>query len=61
MIGGNGGNVLRELGPPPRKPDEELSPEALQLRKFARALRGGEPDRPARVLDGQVSLEERNE
>jgi hypothetical protein len=60
VIGGNGGNVLRALGPPPEKPDEELSPEALQLRKFARALRGGER-RPARVLEGQVSLEDRNE
>lgn len=52
MIGGQGGNVLRSLGPPPETPDEEMTPQALQLRKLRRALSAGER-RPVPVLKGQ--------
>jgi hypothetical protein len=56
VIGGRGGNVLNELGPVVEKPDEELSPEALQLRRFRRAMRG-ESRRPFAVLKGQLGID----
>jgi hypothetical protein len=56
VIGGQGGNVLRSLGPMPETPDKDLTPRALQLRKLRRALSNGER-RPVPVLDGQSSLQ----
>jgi len=55
MIGGLGGNVIPSLGPGPEKDDKELSPAALQLRKFRRAMGVG-GRRPIAVLKGQLSL-----
>jgi hypothetical protein len=52
VIGGRGGYVLHSLGPPAKTLDEELTPQALQLRKIRRALSSGER-RPVPVLKGQ--------
>jgi hypothetical protein len=59
MIGGRGGkeDILRILGPPAVKPDEELSPEALLLRKLRRALPVDDRRRPATVLRGQRAFD----
>jgi hypothetical protein len=55
MIGGTGGNVIRSLGPPAETPDDELTPEALLLRKLRRALSGGDR-RPIAPLKGQRTI-----
>jgi hypothetical protein len=52
VIGGRGGTVVRSLGPPAEKPDKDLTPQALQLRKLRRALTVGDR-RPVPVLQGQ--------
>lgn len=56
MIGGSGGNVIRSLGSPPEKPDEELAPHVLVLRKLRRALSVGDR-RPIPVLKGQRAFD----
>lgn len=56
MIGGTGGNVLRSLGPVAEKPDKELAPQALLLRKLRRALSGGDRP-PIAVLKGQRAFD----
>jgi hypothetical protein len=58
VIGGTGGNVIRSLGSPTETPDEELTPQALLIRKLRRALSGGDR-RPIAVLKGQRAFDGR--
>ena len=63
MIGGRGGNdrILKILGPPPEKPDEELCEEALLLRKLRRSIPVDFFEQRRRqivpVLKGQCSID----
>ena len=59
VIGGRGGNedILRILGPPAVKADNELSSEALLLRKLRRALPVDDRRRPTTVLKGQRAFD----
>jgi hypothetical protein len=54
VIGGTGGNVIRECGPIVEKQEKNLSPAALRLRKLRRALsRNARAPLVTKQLEGQ--------